>query len=79
MKNYHYIAGIYGLIFLFMLSVVLFDELWTGDVLQFIFDLFKYIVGFVVLIAINMFFKKNMGDPLWEKIANPYKDDEEKK
>lgn len=62
-----------------MLSVVLFDELWTGDVLQFIFDLFKYIIGFVVLIAINMFFKKNMGDPLWEKIANPYKDDEEKK
>ena len=79
MKDYHYLAGIYGLIFLFMLSVVLVDELWTGDVLLFIFDSFKYIVGLVVLVAINMFFKNNMGDPLWEKIANPYKDDEEKK
>lgn len=79
MKDYHVLAGIYGLIFIFMLSVVLFSEFWKGDVLQFIFDSLKYIIGVAFVVAINLFFKKNMGDPLWEKIADPYKDDEEKK
>ena len=79
MKDYHVLAGIYGLICIFMLSVVLFSEFWKGDVLQFIFDSLKYIIGVALLIAINLFFKKNMADPLWEKIADPYKDDEEKK
>ena len=37
MKDYHVLAGIYGLIIIFMLSVVLFSEFLEGDVLQFIF------------------------------------------
>ena len=79
MKDYHVLAGIYGLICIFMLSVVLFDEFWKGDVLQFIFDSVKYIFAFAVLIVIRTFMKEKMFDPVWVKIADPYKDDEEKK
>ena len=79
MKDYHVLAGIYGLIGIFMLSVVLFDEFWKGDVLQFIFDSVKYIFAFAVLLVIRTFMKEKMFAPVWEKIADPYKDDEEKK
>lgn len=78
MKDYHVLAGIYGLICIFMLSVVLFDEFWKGDVLQFIFDSVKYIFAFAVLFVIRTFMKEKMFDPVWEKIADPYKDDVEK-
>tara|TARA_B100000963_G_C22548872_1_gene635782 strand:+ start:652 stop:891 length:240 start_codon:yes stop_codon:yes gene_type:complete len=79
MKSIHVLVGIYGLISIFMLSVVMFDEFWEGDVLQFIFDAVKYIFGLIVLIVIHTFIKWNIADPMWEKIADPYKDDEEKK
>ena len=55
-----------------MLSVVLFDEFWKGDVLQFIFDSVKYIFAIAVLFVIRMFMREKMFNPMWEKIANPY-------
>lgn len=79
MKDYHVLAGIYGLIFIFMLSVVLFSEFWKGDVLQFIFDAVKYIFGIAVLFLIRRFMQEKIAEPVWERIADPYKDDEEKK
>ena len=79
MKDYHVLAGIYGLICILMLSVVLFDEFWKGDVLQFVFDSVKYIFAIAVLFVIRMFMREKMFNPMWEKIADPYKDDEEKK
>tara|TARA_B100000989_G_scaffold275632_1_gene235317 strand:- start:1088 stop:1327 length:240 start_codon:yes stop_codon:yes gene_type:complete len=79
MKDYHVLAGIYGLIFIFMLSVVLFGEFWKGDVLQFIFDAVKYIFGIAVLFLIRRFMQEKIAEPMWERIADPYKDDEEKK
>ena len=79
MKDYHVLAGIYGLICILMLSVVLLDEFWKGDVLQFVFDSVKYIFAIAVLFVIRMFMREKMFNPMWEKIADPYKDDEEKK
>ena len=79
MKDYHVLAGIYGLILIFMLSVVLFGEFWKGDVLQFILDAVKYIFGIAVLFLIRSFIQEKIADPVWERIADPYKDDEEKK
>ena len=79
MKDYHVLAGILGLICIFMLSAVLFDEFWKGDVLQFIFDAVKYIFPFAVLFVIHKFMDEKLINPMWEKIVDPYKDDEKKK
>ena len=62
-----------------MLSVVLFDEFWKGDVLQFIFDSVKYIFAIAVLFVIRMFMRQKCLIQCGKKLQIHIKDDEEKK
>ena len=73
MKSIHVLVGIYSLIFIFILGIGAY-QLWFNSDGDFLLNFFAVIILGVILVK-NLKFD-NVFDKWWEKIADPYKDDE---
>ena len=75
MKSIHVLVGIYSLIFIFILGIGAY-QLWFNSDGDFLLNFFAVIILGVILVKYLKF--DNVLDKWWEKIADPYKDDEKK-